>query len=128
MREKTVERNHVRTIHSQTRGKATVQVNRAALAITLFACASIAILTLLLVSGTVKTKAASANPSYKYYTSIQLEQGDTLWNIANTYMTDEYHNINEYIDEVCSINHISQEEIHAGQYLTIPYYSSDYLE
>lgn len=32
--------------------------------------------------------------------------------------------MNAYIDEVCSINKISQSEIHAGQYLTIPYYSS----
>ena len=32
--------------------------------------------------------------------------------------------MNAYIDEVCSINKISQNEIHAGQYLTIPYYSS----
>ena len=32
--------------------------------------------------------------------------------------------MNAYIDEVCSINKISQNEIHEGQYLTIPYYSS----
>ena len=35
-----------------------------------------------------------------------------------------YRDMNAYIDEVCSINKISQNEIHAGQYLTIPYYSS----
>ena len=32
--------------------------------------------------------------------------------------------MNAYIDEVCSINKISQNKIRAGQYLTIPYYSS----
>jgi LysM repeat protein len=105
-----------------------VQEKRIVLAVTIFACVSIVLLIGFLLSGAVKTEAASATPSYKYYTSIQVEQGDTLWNIANTYMTAEYHDINEYIDEVCSINHISKEDIHTGQYLTIPYYSNDYLE
>ena len=40
------------------------------------------------------------------------------------HITEEYRDMNAYIDEVCSINKISQNEIHAGQYLTIPYYSS----
>lgn len=78
--------------------------------------------------GTIKAQAASAEPSYKYYTSIQVEKGDTLWNIAGNYITDDYADIDTYIEEICSINHIADSNIHAGQYLTIPYYSSDYLE
>ena len=35
----------------------------------------------------------------------------------------EYRDMNAYIDEVCSINKISQNEIHLGKYLTIPYYN-----
>ena len=78
--------------------------------------------------GTVKAHAASAEAPYKYYTSIRVEKGDTLWNIADTYITDNYDNRNDYIEEICSINHIAENTIHTGQYLTIPYYSSDYLE
>lgn len=77
--------------------------------------------------GTIRAQAAPAETSYKYYTSIQVQSGDTLWGIADTYMTGEYENISAYIDEVCRINHISADEIHAGQYLTIPYYSEEYL-
>ena len=37
--------------------------------------------------GTIRTQAAPAEPSYKYYTSIQIQKGDTLWNIADEYIT-----------------------------------------
>ena len=68
--------------------------------------------------------AAPSEISCKYYTSIEVQSGDTLWSIASDHITEEYRDMNAYIDEVCSINKISQNEIHAGQYLTIPYYSS----
>ena len=73
---------------------------------------------------TTNAQAAPAEVTYKYFTSIQVEAGDTLWTIACEYVSDEYSNVNEYIKEVCSINHISKNEIHAGQYLVIPYYAS----
>ena len=69
-------------------------------------------------------QAAPAEVSYKYFTSIQVEQGDTLWTIASEHLSAEYNDIHEYISEVCTINHISENEIHAGQYLVIPYYST----
>ena len=78
--------------------------------------------------GSTKAQAAPAETSYKYYTSIQVQKGDTLWNIANHYMTEEYASVNDYIDEICEINHITESDIHSGEYLTIPYYSAEYLE
>lgn len=78
--------------------------------------------------GTIKAQAAPIETSYKYYTSIQIEKGDTLWDIAEIYVTDDYTDMQEYIEEICAINHISENHIHAGQYITIPYYSNDYLE
>ena len=75
--------------------------------------------------GAIHTQAAPAELTNKYYTSIQIESGDTLWAIANEYITDEYADMNEYICEVCSINHISEDEIHAGQYIVVPYYAAD---
>lgn len=73
---------------------------------------------------TTSAQAAPAEVTYKYYTSIQVEAGDTLWTIASEHISAEYDDLNEYITEVCSINHISKDEIHAGQYLVIPYYAT----
>lgn len=62
---------------------------------------------------------------YKYYTSVRVEDGDSLWSIAVEYSdVDSYASYTEYIDEVKQINHISGDDIHAGEYLTIPYYSA----
>ena len=58
----------------------------------------------------------------KYYTSIQIQEGDTLWSIAENYMTEEYDSIQDYIDEVSMINSLNSKTIHTGQYLNIPYY------
>ena len=60
----------------------------------------------------------------KYYKSIELESGDTLWAIAEEYRGDKYDSIYSYIDEVMEINSLESTEIHAGQYLTVPYYDS----
>ena len=70
-------------------------------------------------------QAAPAEVTYKYYTSIQVESGDTLWDIASEYVSDEYSDVHEYMNEVCTINHISEDEIHAGQYIVVPYFSSE---
>lgn len=60
--------------------------------------------------------------TYKYYTEIRVGSGETLWDIAMEYMTDEYRSPAAYIREVKKINNIG-EQIQYGQYLTIPYYS-----
>ena len=61
----------------------------------------------------------------KYYESICIECGDTLWTIADEYV--EGFNISklDYIEEVCQINGISEDNIHAGDYIIVPYYSQN---
>lgn len=69
------------------------------------------------------SEADATNASTKYYTCISVESGDSLWNIANEYMTDEYSSTQEYIDEVVSINNLANaSSITAGTNLLIPYY------
>ena len=58
----------------------------------------------------------------KYYKSIQIHSGDTLWNIAEEYMTEDYESVSEYITEVKKINKLSSDQIQGSQYLTVPYY------
>ena len=58
----------------------------------------------------------------KYYKSIQIHSGDTLWNIAEEYMDSDYESIQDYITEVKKINKLSSDQIQDSQYLTVPYY------
>lgn len=73
-----------------------------------------------------RSSAFDEHVSYKYYTSIQLTSGDTLWSIASKYKTKEYSSIQEYMEELRLLNGLSDDDIHAGQYLTISYYSYDF--
>ncbi|MED9903347.1 MAG: LysM peptidoglycan-binding domain-containing protein [Lachnospiraceae bacterium] len=62
--------------------------------------------------------------SYKYYTSIEVAYGESLWSIAEEYAGEEYVSVSDYIYEVMEINHLQEENIIAGQYLVVPYYST----
>ncbi len=62
--------------------------------------------------------------SEKYYKSIELVYGDTLWEIAERYVDDSYDSIYDYIDELKEINGLMSEHIHAGRYLTVVYSAS----
>ena len=70
----------------------------------------------------------STKVSYKYYKSIAVTSHDTLWSIAEEYMDEEHYNsINDYIEEVKSMNSLANDTIHYGQYLIVPYYNSDFV-
>ncbi len=63
--------------------------------------------------------------AYKYYKSITIEAGDTLWHYAKQYGDERYYdNCNDYIREVKSINALRSDHITAGCHLILPYYSS----
>lgn len=70
--------------------------------------------------------ASNENTLYKYYTSIQVQAGDTLWSIAQQYAPSSEISQQDYVDEIISMNHLQGDTIHAGDYLTISYYSSDF--
>ena len=73
----------------------------------------------------ISTSSSSATTEHTrelYYTSVEIEAGDTLWTIAEEYMSAEYDDINEYIKEIKKINGIYNDTIHAGNYLMVPYY------
>ena len=76
----------------------------------------------------VKAKASSENEAfkYKYYTSITIESGETLWDIAGEFISDDFTSVQDYIKEVKHINHITEDEIYAGEELIVPYYSAEY--
>ncbi len=59
----------------------------------------------------------------RFYTSIRIEPGDTLWEIASAYKWED-ESIQDYIDEVMEMNHLTSDRITAGQYLMIYYYEN----
>ncbi|MDE6388792.1 MAG: LysM peptidoglycan-binding domain-containing protein [Lachnospiraceae bacterium] len=70
----------------------------------------------------------SVAASYKYYKSITVANDDTLWSIAAEYMDEEhYESINDYINEVKSVNSMADDVIHYGEHLVIPYYDSEFV-
>lgn len=65
---------------------------------------------------------------YKYYKSVVVEEGDTLWHYAREYALDSYYDSPDaYIQEVVHINSLSGEQITYGQHLILPYYSAEFI-
>ena len=62
-------------------------------------------------------------PVKRYYTSIQLQAGDSLWDIAEEYMDGSGYSKKEYVEVLKRMNGLSSDRIHAGQYLTVVYFA-----
>lgn len=59
----------------------------------------------------------------KFFTSYVVKPGDTLWDIASEYITVEYSDRNEYIEEVMTSNRMVSSNIYDGQLIILPYYA-----
>lgn len=90
---------------------------------------SIVLLVLLFISLSVNHIVMAENnkkeQTYKYYTSVQIQSGDTLWSIASKYCVECDISVENYVKELCSINNLTSSDITSGQYLTIFYYSNE---
>ena len=71
--------------------------------------------------------AENSRPVYTYYTSYEIQPGDTLWTIADQYMTPECSDKTAFIDNIKTLNHIGGDNITAGKYIVIEYSSYDKL-
>ena len=80
--------------------------------------------------GVFFVSAHESNPSdqtvYKYYKSIEIQPGDTLWDIAEETMTSEYDSIPEYVEALKDMNALESDDIEAGQYLIIEYNDTEF--
>ena len=63
---------------------------------------------------------------YKYYTSYEVQPGDTLTSIAEKYIADTQISKSEYIEEVKKNNQLTSDKITSGHHLIIAYYSDEY--
>jgi LysM repeat protein len=60
-----------------------------------------------------------------YYKSVQIEDGDSLWKIADRYKEGSRLSTRAYVKELKQINGLKQDTIHAGQYLTVVYFPGE---
>ncbi len=58
----------------------------------------------------------------KYYADVYVKSGDTLWDIAQQYITDECGSMESYIREIKEINNLGVC-LQAGQTIVVPYYA-----
>ena len=87
---------------------------------------AVAILVTLLFSTILFTNKAAAENSrevYTYYTSYQIQSGDTLWTIADQFMGPDYTDKKDFIDNIKSLNHLGDDHITEGKFLVIEYSS-----
>lgn len=113
------------SIYERRRVIATMLRPRKAVAFTL-----VLILTLSITLCSLSTKASadSSMTTYKYYTSIQISAGDSLWSIAKTNYNPNIETITEYMNEVKKINGLTDDSLIHGHYLIIPYHSSFFIK
>lgn len=111
---------------SLNRRETIVRGQRRMIAIVILVIVSLGIL---LGTGINALASAKEDPaSYnKYYKTVRVESGDTLWDMADDYINDLDIKKTDYIDEICEINHIDGDEISAGDYIVVSYYSKDEL-
>lgn len=65
---------------------------------------------------------------YTYYKSIEIQPGDTLWDIAEETITSEYDSVSEYVQVLKDMNNLDSDDIQAGQYLMIAYSDTEFIQ
>ncbi len=78
----------------------------------------------ILILGVFNINSKASNYNQKYFKCIDICYEDTLWTIAEEYMTEEYKSVNDYIEEVKSINGLTSDKIYSGATLVVPYYAA----
>ena len=63
----------------------------------------------------------AASSTVQEYMDVEIKSGDTLWNIAETYMPDNM-DTREAVYQICSLNDISADELYAGMTIQVPVY------
>lgn len=64
---------------------------------------------------------ANSLSSTQYY-CVEIESGDTLWDIAAEYGPDRM-DVRKVVYDICAVNEISGDDIEAGQNILVPVYN-----
>ena len=63
----------------------------------------------------------AASLTIQDYMDVEIKSGDTLWNIAQTYMPDDM-DTRKAVYQLCSLNDISADQLYAGMTIQVPIY------
>ena len=75
-----------------------------------------------------RAKEPAAPAMYKYYANVDIQDGDTLWDLAGDYMdAAHYEDRMDYINEVMTINGMRDTCLIEGRKIILPYYSDELL-
>lgn len=78
-----------------------------------------------MIGGSIIVKAGSVNTedtSSVYYKSITVEEGESLWSIAQDYTSGTDAEIYDYITDVKDLNGLTSDELTSGQNIIVLYY------
>lgn len=98
-----------------------IQLKAIVLSVVIFLLTILSILTFTNYSVTASRSGART----KRAVSIKIEAGDSLWSIAERYITPEYSDIKEFIKEIKQCNGINSDIIYENNYLIVPYYDGN---
>lgn len=56
------------------------------------------------------------------YTSYVVRTGDSLWSIAKSKMPKEEESVEDFIQEIKTVNHLKSDYIYGGQLIAVPCY------
>ncbi len=93
----------------------------------LFAGIAVAFILFLSVGNHLRSHQIQASDPYTevtYYKSVYVQSGDSLWSIASQYRSED-EDIDDYMDEIREINHITGSHLTAGSYVIVPYTVSE---
>ncbi len=69
------------------------------------------------------TASASQEKIYQEcYRSIEINQGDTLYKLADQYKKDPNVSRRQYVNKIIATNHLTSQNIHSGMSLVVPVY------
>ena len=81
----------------------------------------IVILSLFTVVSSVAGFNIANSTSMSQYNCVEVQSGDTLWNIASEYKPDN-KDVREVVYDICNVNDIKADDLTAGQKILIPVY------
>lgn len=76
---------------------------------------------LIMLLGTIIVNASDTKQPNKYYTSVMIEQHDTLWSLESQY-NNGTEDRDTYINNIKQLNHMSNDTIIDGSYILLYYY------